>query len=167
MPPEAQDAAGRGSAVEALEAIMRIKAALVNEAERQLVDAGLPKLSAVIALGIVHRHKGTARIQELCGSLSMTTGAASKLVAKMERDGLLRRSPHPHDGRAVTLALTGDGDRARAASESILAEVLERSSVNVGNLEQILSAVSQFEGSPPAAATPKARQYGPKDERRA
>lgn len=46
---------------------------------------------------------------ELNLGILMTQGGLSKLVARLERRGLLQRTPDPHDRRATCLVLTEQG----------------------------------------------------------
>lgn len=46
---------------------------------------------------------------ELNRGILMTQGGLSKLVARLERRGLVERSPDPHDRRATCLMLTEQG----------------------------------------------------------
>lgn len=43
-------------------------------------------------------------------------GAASKLVDRLERDALVRRVPHPEDGRSSLIELTAEGARLVTAA---------------------------------------------------
>ena len=46
---------------------------------------------------------------ELAGYLGITKQSTSEVVAPLERAGIVRRAPHPSDGRARVLLLTDDG----------------------------------------------------------
>ncbi|MFH8986793.1 MarR family winged helix-turn-helix transcriptional regulator [Streptomyces sp. NPDC017940] len=45
----------------------------------------------------------------LSSTLMLTTGGMTGRLDKLERAGLLRRSPDPHDRRALQVTLTGEG----------------------------------------------------------
>ena len=49
------------------------------------------------------------RIQEVAASQGITLGAASRLVDRLHRDGLLHRTPYEHDRRATILTVTEQG----------------------------------------------------------
>ena len=51
----------------------------------------------------------TVRIQEVAASQGITLGAASRLVDRLHRDGLLHRTPCEHDRRATILTVTDEG----------------------------------------------------------
>ena len=49
------------------------------------------------------------RIQEVAASQGITLGAASRLVDRLHRDGLVHRTPREHDRRATILTETDQG----------------------------------------------------------
>ena len=55
------------------------------------------------------RDTPTCRIQEVAASQGITLGAASRLVDRLHRDGLLHRTPCKHDRRATILTVTDQG----------------------------------------------------------
>jgi DNA-binding MarR family transcriptional regulator len=48
---------------------------------------------------------------ELAGAMLVTTGAATKRIDRLERQGLVRRDASPTDGRSRTVTLTATGRR--------------------------------------------------------
>ena len=61
---------------------------------------------------------------DLAGRLLLTQGGITRLVAGLERDGLVERVPCPEDGRVAYAHLTAAGaGRLEAAREDHLAEV--------------------------------------------
>jgi DNA-binding MarR family transcriptional regulator len=63
------------------------------------------------ALSVLHTlsRMGSCRISDLVRTEQIKQPALTSAVAKLERDGLIERSPDPCDGRASTLSLTADG----------------------------------------------------------
>ena len=55
------------------------------------------------------RDTPACRIQEVAASQGITLGAASRLVDRLHRDGLLHRTPCEHDRRATILTVTDRG----------------------------------------------------------
>ncbi|WP_315094107.1 MarR family transcriptional regulator [uncultured Cellulomonas sp.] len=108
--------------------VIRYETSLWNHLDDRLRAAGEVSLANLSALRVVRRHADTARVQELRTELGITVGAASKLVDRLERDGLVVRSAHPHDRRSSLVTLTPAGDAAHddgvAALDSALAEHL-------------------------------------------
>ncbi|GAB2906742.1 MULTISPECIES: MarR family winged helix-turn-helix transcriptional regulator [Streptomyces] len=66
--------------------------------------------------------------RQLSGTLMLTTGGMTGRLDKLERAGLLRRSPDPHDRRALQVTLTEEGlrliDEAVAAGLAVQTEAL-------------------------------------------
>jgi DNA-binding MarR family transcriptional regulator len=77
------------------------------------------------SLRVIGRHPGSARVADLQGELRITVGAASKLVDRLERDGLARRRPNPNDRRSSVLDLTETGRERHDHGVAILARELD------------------------------------------
>lgn len=88
-------------------------------ADRRLQAAArvtAPQLGALFAVG---DRPGTTQ-QELARVLGLRESAVTALVARLTAAGLLARTPHASEHRAVTLTLTDDGAAAlRAARPAI------------------------------------------------
>ena len=111
------------------DALVRYETDLWNHLDRRLADAGATSLAVLEALRVVGRHAGRARVAELQDELRITVGAASKLVDRLERDGLAVRAPNPEDRRSSVLSLTAAGvhqhDTGLAIVNAALAEHTE------------------------------------------
>ena len=80
-----------------------------NTVESALSEAGNAlTLGRFLVLRTV-RDIPTCRIQEVAASQGITLGAASRLVDRLHRDGLLHRTPCEHDRRAIILTVTDQG----------------------------------------------------------
>lgn len=55
---------------------------------------------------LILRDRGRAGAGQLATELGLTTGAVSRMVNRLERAGLVRRTPDPDDRRRVTIELT-------------------------------------------------------------
>lgn len=68
------------------------------------------------------------RVQGLAESVHLSQSALSRVVARLERDGLVSRSICPDDRRGVYVCVTEEGERrheaARATQRSVLADTL-------------------------------------------
>lgn len=102
------------------DAVVRYETYLWNHLDDHLRAAGGVSLANLTALRVVRRHAGSARVQELRTELGITVGAASKLVDRLERDGLVVRSAHPHDRRSSLVTLTPAGDVAHDAGVALV-----------------------------------------------
>ena len=64
------------------------------------------------------------RMSELAATAPITLSGISRMVDRLERDGLVRREPSPEDGRVACVTLTDAGvDRLRAAHQTYLTGV--------------------------------------------
>ena len=78
------------------------------------VESALSEAGNKLTLGrflVLHTVRDTpaCRIQEVAASQGITLGAASRLVDRLHRDGLLHRTPCEHDRRATILTVTDQG----------------------------------------------------------
>lgn len=125
--------------------VVRYEIALWNLVDGALADAGAVSLAQLQALTIVEEMSGSARVLDIAERIGVTIGAASKLVDRLERDGLAERRPNPHDRRSSLITLTGDGqtayEMAAAVRLSILRQVLEPAAA-----ASAVAALSELQG---------------------
>jgi DNA-binding MarR family transcriptional regulator len=76
-------------------------------------------------LSLVSHNPGITS-RQLCATLGILPPNLVKLVADLDKRGLLQRKPHPTDGRAIGLHLTADGRKMMREAE-ITARELENS----------------------------------------
>ncbi|AYL36109.1 MarR family winged helix-turn-helix transcriptional regulator [Streptomyces fungicidicus] len=90
--------------------------------------------------------------RQLSATLMLTTGGMTGRLDKLERAGLLRRSPDPHDRRGLQVTLTAEGLRLideavgaglAAQSEALSALDGERAVLLAGLLRELLSATER------------------------
>ncbi|MET7294147.1 MarR family transcriptional regulator [Streptomyces griseoloalbus] len=90
--------------------------------------------------------------RQLSATLMLTTGGMTGRLDKLERAGLLRRSPDPHDRRGLHVTLTGEGlrltDEAVGAGLAVQTEALsaldgERAAQLADLLRELLSATER------------------------
>ncbi|MCX8995545.1 MarR family transcriptional regulator [Rhizobiaceae bacterium BDR2-2] len=65
-----------------------------------------------------------ATASDLCRSLGKDSGAMTRMLDRLERQGLVRRLPSPEDGRAARLELTPAGEALYPAIRPIASEVI-------------------------------------------
>jgi len=75
---------------------------------RQLATAGDLGSSAAAVLSRLAR-EGPQRLTDLAAVEGLSQPGMTQLVSRLERDGLVRRTPSPADGRVVLVEVTGDG----------------------------------------------------------
>ena len=90
-------------------ALIRTEMGAWNAVESALSEAeNALTLGRFLVLRTV-RDTPACRIQEVAASQGITLGAASRLVDRLHRDGLLHRTPCEHDRRAIILTVTEEG----------------------------------------------------------
>jgi DNA-binding MarR family transcriptional regulator len=71
-------------------------------------------MTSAATLSYLDSH-GPARLTTLAAEQGVAQPSMTQLVRRLEREGLVRRSADPHDGRAVQVAITGTGRDVLAA----------------------------------------------------
>lgn len=97
----------------------------VDETAMRITPARASALSVVV-------FAGPQTLTELADAEQVTTATMSKLVAAMEREGLVRRYPDVNDARAIRLEATAKGrrilERGRKERLDLLESLLEQAS---------------------------------------
>lgn len=91
----------------------------------RLVDAPLRGLGLSYAQVpvLVALKEGTAMSQaELVRISQVEQSSMAQLLARMERDGLIQRTPDPHDARSRQVVLSAAGRRQLAPSRDVMAK---------------------------------------------
>jgi DNA-binding MarR family transcriptional regulator len=139
---------------EVLRRFFQLTVAMSDAMEEDLARRGLTRARATLLAYL--RDQGPTIQSELARALRVSPRNVTGLVNGLEASGLVRRSPHPTDGRAALVELTGDGARAAAAlarDEREFAQYLfadrttdELDTLAVG-LDQLLACLSDPEYS--------------------
>jgi len=74
----------------------------------------------------LHLKEGRRRMSDLAEALLLSRGGATRLVARAEEDGLVRREIPPDDRRATYAVLTGDGRAAAERGYPAYLEIVQR-----------------------------------------
>lgn len=134
-----------------------------NAVESALCKANNPlSLGRFLVLRTV-RDTPTCRIQEVAASQGITLGAASRLVDRLHRDGLLHRTPCEHDRRATILTVTDTGMTHLASAEAIVTAEQERllAPLSPGQREHLAHALALIdEAADPTARNAQGRGKG-------
>jgi DNA-binding MarR family transcriptional regulator len=141
------------SRAEALDAPVRNLRALIlagenyRQATAQMSGLGVTESQALSYLAI-HGERGQ---NDLGTDLGLSSGAATALVDRLERQGVAQRDAHPYDRRRVVVRLTDKGHALVARShnwlaasfESIPPEDLQKVSTALRQIAQVLRAESE------------------------
>lgn len=92
-----------------LELAARLRLAIGRIGRRMRADAGIgPTPSQVSALATVDKY-GPLRIGDLASREGVTAPTMTRVVAALEQQGHLERTPDPEDGRSSLVGLSGSG----------------------------------------------------------
>ena len=136
-------------AMEVFGRIFRLSRAMGDRMEKAYVPYGISRGEFDVLATL--RRAGepyTLSPRQLSGTLMLTTGGMTGRLDKLERAGLLRRSPDPHDRRGVLVRLTADGKAAvdgafealLAAEADLLADLSDRDRTQLAGLLRSLLA---------------------------
>ncbi|MFF8727308.1 MarR family winged helix-turn-helix transcriptional regulator [Streptomyces sp. NPDC015171] len=140
-------------AMEVFGRIHRLSRAMGDRMERAYAAYGISRgefdvLSALRRSGEPY----TLSPRQLSATLMLTTGGMTGRLDKLERAGLLRRSPDPHDRRGLQVTLTEKGfgviDEAVGAGLAVQTEALsslgdEQAGQLAGLLRELLAGTEQ------------------------
>jgi DNA-binding MarR family transcriptional regulator len=98
---------------------LRAHAALVRELDRELEAAhGLPLTQYEVLLYLNDAPDRQLRMSELASSVLLSQSGVTRLVDRLERDGLVVREPCPSDGRGLLARITDEGRRRLAEARA-------------------------------------------------
>ena len=93
---------------------VRAHRTVIREIERRLAEADLPPYAWYDALwGLESGPDGTRRMHELADVLAIERYNLTRLVDRLEKDGLVVRSRSDGDGRVAFASITGSGRELR------------------------------------------------------
>lgn len=107
--------------------LLKVQQRLQAAVERDLKEAGALPLDWYDALLELDRvPDGRLSPAELEANMLIAQYSLSRLLDRLEREGLVRRLPHPEDGRRQLVEITAKGRKRRAASWPSYAAAVER-----------------------------------------
>lgn len=102
--------------------------------------------AATSALTSLAAHPDGVRIGELAERERITAPTATRMVAVLEKDGLVERHPDPSDGRAWLVRLSADGWTAAEAGRGARVQELGRRLRNLDHTpDELRAAVALLE----------------------
>ncbi|HTW43009.1 MAG TPA: MarR family transcriptional regulator [Solirubrobacteraceae bacterium] len=139
--------------VRAWRGLLRAYACLAKRLDAELESAhGLPMSSYEVLVHLEEASGGRMRMCELAEQAQLSRSGLTRLVDRLERDGLLERCSCDHDARGAYACLTGAGrERLQAARGTHLAVVREQflahfSELELGSLADMLERIAPCGG---------------------
>jgi DNA-binding MarR family transcriptional regulator len=107
---------------------LRVHAALTKQLDAELAAVhGLPLRSYEVLLHLADAPEGRMRMSELAETVLLSRSGLTRLVDRLEREGLVCRESCPSDARGSNAIVTGAGrERLRTARATHLEGVRER-----------------------------------------
>ena len=142
-----------GTELGAWRGLLRVHAALVRELDAELDEAhGLPLSSYDVLIYLQAAPDKRLRMAELADSVLLSRSGVTRLVDRLEREGLIVRDNCASDGRGLYAVLTDEGEAMLAkARPTHLAGVRERF-VRHFSEEELEQLASYWERVQPGAA---------------
>lgn len=118
--------------------LLRAHAALTKELDAELEAAhGLPLVSYEVLMNLAEAEGERMRMCDLAESVVLSRSGLTRLVDRLERDGLIERAQCPSDARGAYAVLTAAGsERMAGARRTHLAAVRERFLAHLSAEEQ-------------------------------
>jgi DNA-binding MarR family transcriptional regulator len=104
---------------------LRAHATITRELERELMsEAGMPLAWYDVLLQLVEAPHHRLRMAELADRVLLSRSGLTRLIDRLQAEGLVRREPSPNDARGTFTVLTPAGfDRLRRAAPVHLAGI--------------------------------------------
>lgn len=153
-----------------LDALVAAEIAVWNRLEHILWDtpgsATLGRLLTLRAIEAAGPHG--AHVHELASAQRITVGAASRLVDRLEADGLIERRPCPQDRRASCLLLTGAGTARMTTAAARVSEELERllKGFSADEIRALIPLLRRLAASADSADAARSPRTAPKERGR-
>ena len=107
-------------------------------------------------------------MRELADAMDIDPANATAVVDKLERRGLVQRTPHPTDRRAKIVDVTSEGRRLAARANDILATPPDGLAAlapdDLAALERLLAAVAAASPNAPERAEGRAVRPAPRSD---
>ena len=138
--------------LDAWRAVLNAHAAVVTQAESALAAAKLPSLAWYDLLWALKRAPGgRLRMTDLADSLTVSRGAVSKLVDRVEAAGLIRREDVPDDRRGCQAVLRPAGEDMLRAMWPVYSTVLRDHFARALSAEEAQTLAELLRGVPRTA----------------
>src|SRR5215203_6569077 len=99
--------------------MLRVHSSLTKELDAELsAEHGLPLSSYEVLLYLADAPDGRMRMSELADSVLLSRSGLTRLVDRLERQGLLKRERCESDARGLFAEITPEGRRAFAAART-------------------------------------------------
>jgi len=125
--------------------IMRAQQVLIGRVDRALAELNLTFARYEVLMLLLFSRKGALPLGKMGARLQVHPASVTNVVNRLEADDLVRRLPHPSDGRTTLAEITPAGrTAARRATKALNAGVFEATGLDTGQLGQLFGLLRQL-----------------------
>ncbi|VXC33939.1 DNA-binding transcriptional regulator, MarR family [Arthrobacter sp. 9AX] len=129
----------------AITAIMRTQQILLARIEVVLKPFGLTFARYELLALLSFARNGSLPMKKASTLLQVHLTSITNAVDRLQDAGLVRRSPHPTDGRTTLVELTSEGRTlAKRSTTALNAEVFSASGFGPGDIDQLIRILGDF-----------------------
>ncbi|TLM75083.1 MarR family winged helix-turn-helix transcriptional regulator [Pseudarthrobacter sp. NamB4] len=129
----------------AITAIMRTQQILLARIESTLKPFGLTFARYELLALLNFARKGALPMNKASALLQVHPTSVTNAVDRLERAGLVARSPHPTDGRTTLIELTAKGrTAAKNAATALNTEVFRAPGFSPGDVKDLIRILGEF-----------------------
>jgi DNA-binding MarR family transcriptional regulator len=129
----------------AVTSLMRAQAIMLARAETILRPFGLSFARYELLTLLSFTRRGTLPMARAGALLQVHPTSITNAVQRLEKAGLVRREPHPGDGRAALIQITDQGRRLAAeATKQLNADLFTRPGLGGAELRTLFSVVREL-----------------------
>ncbi len=126
----------------AVTSVMRAQAIMLARAEAVLRPLGLSFARYELLTLLSFTRRGTLPMARAGALLQVHPTSVTNAVQRLEKAGLVRREPHPGDGRAVLIQITGQGrELAAEATKHLNADLFTQPGLPDHGLRMLFSVL--------------------------
>lgn len=132
----------------AVTSVMRAQQLMLARVEAALKPFNLSFARYELLTLLSFTRDGQMPMASASARLQVHPTSVTSTVNRLEADGLVRREPHPHDGRATLVVLTPLGrERATAAAQVLNDDVFASPGLSPDDTTQLVSILARFRRS--------------------
>lgn len=128
----------------AVTSVMRAQQIMLGRVERALKPFGLSFARYEMLRLLAFTREGRMPMASAIARLQVHPTSVTNTVDRLSRDGLVRREPHPADGRAALLSLTPEGRALVEEATVALNEVFAEPGMDEDDTVQLVRILARF-----------------------
>ncbi|MDN5804144.1 MAG: MarR family transcriptional regulator [Microlunatus sp.] len=128
----------------AVTSLMRVHQLVLTELDELLRPLGLSFARYEVLVLLSFSRRGALPLGKIGERLQVHATSVTPLVNRLENAGLIKRTPHPEDGRAVLASITSEGQRVlQQATEAITADRFGLGSLTEAECDELTALLTR------------------------